>query len=127
MNSGMEYFLKEVRELTNQKPPFNDAFVSRALYMLHQSVHVVIGLSEMIKSKDVQLEETSKSVSRAAAGKISWDVVLHSKKNRDEEMVQDYKSGMRKKDIAIKHGISGARVHVLLKKLGCGPKRYEDF
>jgi hypothetical protein len=112
VKSGLDYFLDQVRTLTKTKPPFSGAFTAQALYLLNQSVTVIEGLHEIIRKNKLEIERLKMEIAGKKPLKSETDHI------RNAEIIADYKSGISTRNIGKKHGITGARVYQILKRLG---------
>lgn len=112
MKSGLDYFLDQVRTLTKTKPPFSGAFTAQVLYLLNQAVTIIEGLHEIIRKNKLEIEKLKLELAGKKPLKSETDHI------RNAEIIADYKSGISTRNIGKKHGITGARIYQILKRLG---------
>ena len=119
MKTGMEYFLDDVRKLTKTRPPYNEAFISRALNVLNTAVTIIEGLNIVIAKDNAQIVTLKADLERIK--NAANEPKIHRQKlemaPRNVELLKDAASGkMTQTAIAKKYGITPARVYFLIKK-----------
>ena len=123
MKSGLEYFLADVKSLTKQKPPFNDAFTFRCLNVLGTAVTVIEGLKIIIDKNKAELDNL-----KGPTVKVEKPKGVKATKNveREAAIVADYEAGMKKNHIAEKYKLSAARVSQILERNGFPPVAWKS-
>ena len=106
--SGMDKWIDDVRALVKTKPPYNSAFVSLAIHSLLTSITLLEGMKAMVETQKAEIEKLKSQV----------EETKDTKTNRNQEIIDEFKAGSSKEQIAKKHGITRQRVHFLLKKHG---------
>lgn len=97
-------YIEQANRLLATKPPYNQAFLAQALYMLKQSIAVV--------------KEMNGAIKRAKRGvKINGDY-RPVDVERNYRMVDDYIAGMKVKDIAKKYDLSEGRTSHIILRMG---------
>jgi hypothetical protein len=123
MKSGLDYFLADVKSLTKQKPPFNEAFTSRCVNVLGTAVTIIEGLKIVIDKNKAEIESLKVGkvkVEKPKGERLTKDL------NREEEIVSDFKSGMKKRHIAAKFKVTPARISQILERNGFPPIPWES-
>ena len=96
--------MEQAKRLLMRPPPYDQAFIAQAIYILKQSVLVVQNLNSAIK--------------RAKRGvKINGDY-RPVDVERNYRMVDDYIAGMKIKDIAKKYDLSEGRTSHIILRMG---------
>lgn len=119
MKTGLDQFLAEVKSLTRQKPPFNEAFTSRCVNVLHTAVTIIEGLNTIIQKDREEKEKKIVEKDRPKGAKPVRDL------KREAAIIADHKAGMKKAHIAEKIGVTPARISQILTKNGYPPKRWD--
>ena len=119
MKTKMDYFLEDIKQLTRTRPPFNDAFTFRLLNVLGTAVTVIEGLHTIIEK--VKVEKHEKIVEKDRPRKTRGVKDL----NREASIIADFKEGMKKRHIALKHEVTPARISQILERNGHPPKKWE--
>ena len=118
MKTGMDYFLDDVRKLTRTRPPYNEAFISRALNVLGTAVTIIEGLNTIIAKDNAQIVTLKADLERIK--NAANEPKIHRQKRemapRNAELLKDAASGMTQTAIAKKYGITPARVYSIIKK-----------
>ena len=116
MKSGLEKLMDDIRHFTRTKPPFNEAFTSRALHLLNHAVNVMDGLNIIIKKNQTEIEELKRKLSQPQKDPAPKPKQVKAPADQNQ-ITQDYLNGMTVKAIAEKHGITTGRVSQLTLKL----------
>lgn len=124
MKTGMDYFLDDVKSLTKQKPPFNDAYISRCINILGTAVTIIDGLRIIIDKSKVEIEFLKgEKIKKQTKPKGIKPVRNYA---REVEIVADFKSGVKKRHIAAKFKVTPARISQILKRCGFPPVAWES-
>lgn len=117
MKSGLETLMDDIRRFTKTRPPYNEAFTARAIYLLNHAVHVMDGLNIIIKKNQVEIGELQRKIAQQPK-EIPASKPKQVKAAADQNQIaKDYLDGMTVKEIAEKHGITAGRVSQLTLKL----------
>ena len=117
--TGLDYFLNDVKSLTKQRPPFNDAFTSRCVHVLGTAVTIIEGLHTIIEKDKIEKHEKIVEKDRPRKTRGAKDL------NREASIISDYQAGMAKKHIALKNNVTPARISQILERNGHPPKKWE--
>ena len=97
-------YIEQAKRLLATRPPYNQAFLTQAIYMIKQSLLV--------------FQEMSSAIKRAKRGvKINGDY-RPVDVERNFRMVDDYIAGMKIKDIAKKYDLSEGRTSHIILRMG---------
>ena len=114
--SGLDYFINEVRGLVKSKPPYNSAFISRAIHTLLTAVTILEGLKEIVRKQEIEIAALKESVEiKKKAEKPKKEPKPTASK---EQIAEDYKAGMTIKQISEKHKISMGRISQITLEMG---------
>ena len=119
MKTGMDYFLDDVRKLTRTRPPYNEAFISRALNVLGTAVTIIEGLNTIIAKDNAQIATLKADLEKAKIEPTLPKVHRQKREmaSRNVELLKDMASGqMTQMAVAKKYGITPARVYAIIKK-----------
>jgi len=120
MKTGLDYFLADVKTLTKQRPPYNDAFTSRCVNVLGTAITIIEGLKIVIDKQKAEIDHI-KGVKFERIKGIKASTNLE----REAVIVSDFKSGMKKGHIAAKFKVTPARISQILTRNGFPPVPYE--
>lgn len=96
--------MEQANRLLATRPPYDQAFIAQAIYLLKQSINVV--------------KEMNGAIKRAKRGvKINGDY-RPVDVERNFRMVDDYIAGMKVKDIAKKYDLTPGRTSHIILRMG---------
>jgi len=123
MKTGLDYFLADVKTLTKQRPPYNDAFTSRCVNVLGTAITIIEGLKIVIDKQKVEIDHI-----KGQTVKIERPKGVKASRNLEREavIVSDFKSGMKKGHIAAKFKVTPARISQILTRNGFPPVPWES-
>jgi hypothetical protein len=123
MRNQMDQFIADVKALTKQKPPFNDAFVFRAINVLGTAVTLLEGMLEIVKKNKIQIDIMTAEITKlneqiAELESSDKEDRTQEKHERNQAIVDDYNGGMSRTNLAAKYEVSLPRISAILKRAG---------